>query len=352
MNTFGRYFRITTFGESHGKAIGVVIDGVEPNVELNEADIQHELDRRKPGQSIITTERKEEDRVEILSGILNGKTTGAPICLIILNKSYDSEKYEDIKDLFRPGHADFTYYMKYGVRDWRGSGRASGRETVARVAAGAIAKKILAKHGIKIIAYTKEIGNIKAKTINLDEIEKNPVRCPDSKVAKEMEKLILKVKKEQDSIGGIVEAQLLNVPVGLGEPVFDKLDAEIAKGLMSIGGVKGVEIGAGFKVAKMRGSECNDEFIKRDGKIITKTNYAGGILGGISTGMPIVVRIAVKPTSSISRPQKTIDIRGKQRKIIIKGFHDPCLCPRIVPVVEAMLALVLINALKAQQLIK
>lgn len=351
-STLGKNFRITTFGESHGKAVGVVIDGVKPGLKISEEEIQKELDKRKPGQSNVSTPRQEEDQVNILSGIFNGKTTGTPICLVVYNKDADSSKYEKIKNIFRPGHADFTYLKKYGVRDYRGGGRVSGRETIARVAAGAIAKKLLSKNGIKIIAYTKEIAGIVAKKIDLAEIEKNPVRCPDKKAAKKMEMVILKAKAEGDSVGGIVEVIATNVPAGLGDPVFDKLSANIAKALVSIPAVKGVEIGAGFKVAQMKGSECNDQFIKKGGKIITTSNNSGGILGGISTGMPIVARVAVKPTSSIAKEQQTVDIDGKKVKIKIKGRHDPCICPRIVPVVESMMAIILADAIMRQETIK
>lgn len=343
-NTFGDVFRVTTFGESHGKAIGLIIDGCLPNLQLNENDIQKELDRRKPGQSKITTPRKEQDKVEILSGIFNGKTTGMPIAMIISNKDADSSKYEKIKNLFRPGHADFTYLKKYGTYDYRGGGRSSARETANWVAAGAVAKKILANKGIKVIAYAKEIAGIEAKKIDLDEIQRNDARCPDKKAAKKMLNAILKAKKERDSVGGIIEVIALNAPLGLGDPVFNKLDAEIAKALMTINAVKGVEIGAGFKVSKMKGSKCNDIFVRQGNKIITKTNNSGGILGGISNGMPIVARMAIKPTSSIAKRQETIDIKGKKNFIQIEGRHDPVLVPRAVPVAEAMMALVLVNA--------
>jgi chorismate synthase len=344
-STFGRSFRIMTFGESHGKAVGVVIDGVKPGLELNERIIQKELDRRRPGQSNVTTARAEKDEVEILSGIFEEKTTGAPICLIVRNTEYDSSAYESLKDVFRPGHADFTFLRKFGIRDYRGGGRSSGRETVARVAAGAVAKQILRQRGISITAYTKEIAGIKAEKFDLDEIEKNKVKCPDRVAAGKMEEEIIKAVEEGDSVGGVVEIVADGVPTGLGDPVFDKLSADIAKALMSIGAVKGIEIGAGFRVAEMRGSENNDAFIVEKGEIRTKTNNAGGILGGISNGMPIVARIAVKPTSSISRAQETVDINSVKKTIRIEGRHDPCLCPRIVPVAESMVTLVLLDHL-------
>ncbi|MCX6799311.1 MAG: chorismate synthase [Candidatus Diapherotrites archaeon] len=348
-NVFGKSFQIITFGESHGKAVGVVIDGVQAGLRIGEDDIQKELDRRRPGQSAVTTPRKEEDKVEILSGVFEGKTTGAPIAMLVWNKGMDSSKYEKIKDLFRPGQADFTYFKKFGFRDYRGGGRASGRETIARVAGGAVAKKILAKKGISVVGYSTEIGGIKAKKFDEQEIERNSVRCADKQAAAKMEKAILAAKAKGDSVGGIVEIVARNVPAGLGEPVFGKLGAEIAKALMSIGAVKGVEIGAGFAAARMKGSECNDAMRSSGGKVAFKSNNAGGILGGISTGQEIVARIAVKPTPSISIPQKTVDIHGKNSAIKIKGMHDPCICPRVVPVAEAMVALVLADALLTQQ---
>ncbi|MHC1567174.1 MAG: chorismate synthase [Candidatus Syntropharchaeia archaeon] len=348
MNTFGRIFRVTTWGETHGEAVGVVIDGCPSGLELNEEDIQSELERRRPGQSDVTTSREERDRVKILSGIFEGKTTGTPISMIVENLDVDSKKYERLKNIIRPGHADFTYEKKYGIRDWRGGGRASGRETVGRVAAGAVAKKILSAEGIEVIGHVVEIGGIRAKEMRIEEIrentKKNAVRCADLHAAEKMEELIKKVKEEGDSVGGIVEVIALGVPPGLGDPVFDKLDAELTKALMSIGAVKGVEIGAGFRSARMKGSEMNDPFVIKNGKIRTETNNAGGILGGISTGEPIICRIAVKPTSSISKPQKSIDIEKMEEvEIEIEGRHDPCICPRIVPVAEAMIALVIVD---------
>ncbi len=348
-NVFGKEFQIMTFGESHGKAVGVVIDGIKPGLPISENEIQRELDRRKPGQSAVTTARMEEDKIEILSGIFNGRTTGAPICMLVFNKGMDSSKYEKIKDLFRPGQADYTYLKKFGIRDYRGGGRSSGRETVARVAAGAIAKKILAKKGIKVIAYSKEIAGIKAKRFDEKEIERNAVRCSDKAAAQRMEKAILAAKAKGNSVGGIVEIIASGVPAGLGEPVFGKLDAEIAKALMGIGAVKGVEFGAGFSAARMTGKQCNDEMYASKGKILFKSNNAGGILGGISTGQDIIARIAVKPTSSIALPQKTVDTKGRNATIKVEGMHDPCICPRIVPVAEAMVALVLADALTLQE---
>ena len=352
-NSFGRIFKITTWGESHGKALGVIIDGCPPMLDLSEDDIQVELDKRAPGNSEVASPRKETDKVEILSGVFEGKTTGAPISLLIRNIDVDSSKNEKIKDIFRPGHADYTYFVKYGIRDHRGGGRSSGRETVGRVAAGAVAKKILRLKGIKITGYTKQIGDITASVIDLNEIEKNDVRCPDKNTAHKMIEKIKEVRSDGDSIGGIVEVIASGVPPGLGEPVFDKLSADIAKALMSIGAIKGVEIGAGFKSALLLGSQNNDEmYIKAcgersesNGKIAFKTNNSGGILGGISNGDDIVVKIAVKPTASISKLQRSVDIHGKEREIRVEGRHDPCICPRIVPVAEAMMAIVITDHL-------
>ena len=348
-NTFGKIFRVTTWGESHGTAIGVTVEGVPAGMPLSEADVQRELDRRRPGQSIVTTPRAERDRVEILSGVFEGKTLGTPICMLVRNIDVDSRPYEAIKTKPRPGHADLTYWLKYGHIDYRGGGRAAARETVGRVAAGAIAKKLLAAHGIEILGHTIEAAGISVgREVSPDEIRKNversPMRCADPKVAKRMVEAVLRASRAGDSTGGVVEVLALNVPAGLGEPVFDKLDAEIARALMSIGSVKGVEIGAGFGVARMLGSEANDTIALRRGKVVTLTNRAGGILGGISTGMPIVARIAVKPTPSITKPQRTVDVaRMKEAELRLKGRFDPNICPRIVPVAEAMLALVLVD---------
>ncbi len=347
-NTFGTLFRVTTWGESHGSAVGVVIDGCPAGLPLNEADIQKELNRRRPGQSDITSPRKEEDKAEILSGVFSGRTTGAPVSIMVKNRDVDSSKYEELRSTPRPGHADLTYELKYGLRDFRGGGRASARETVGRVAAGAVAKKILAFHGVEILGHVVELGGIRARPVDIEELrentEKNPVRCADLEAAEEMQAMIHTVRSEGDSVGGIVEIIGIGIPAGMGEPVFDKLSAEMAKALMSIGAVKGVEIGAGFKCALMRGSQMNDPIAIKDGKITTLTNNAGGILGGISNGMPIVCRIAVKPTPSISKEQRTIDMSSMEgTKIKIQGRHDPSILPRIVPVAEAMLALVLVD---------
>lgn len=314
---------------------------------LSKIDVQRELDRRRPGKSKLATPRKERDQVEILSGIFRGKTLGTPICMLVRNVDVDSRPYEAIKDKPRPGHADLTYRLKYWHVDYRGGGRASARETVGRVAAGAIAKKLLASKSIEILGHTVKAAGIEVKRkLKHAEIrknvEQNSMRCADPKIAKMMEERVLKVSKEGDSTGGVVEVLALGVPSGLGEPVFGKLDAEIASALMSVGSVKGIEIGAGFEAAEMRGSEMNDPLRLKQGKIVSETNRAGGVLGGISTGMPIVARIAVKPTSSISKPQRTVDLtQGKETEIKLQGRFDPNICPRIVPVAEAMLALVL-----------
>lgn len=348
-NTFGHLFRITTFGESHGPAIGVVIDGVPPSLPLCEADIQVDLDRRRPGQSNITTQRKESDKVEVLSGVFDGMTTGAPLAMLIRNEDSRSKDYDNIKGVFRPGHADFTYFMKYGKRDYRGGGRASGRETACRVAAGAVAKKILDKHGVQIIAYTLAVDGIYAKKKDFSVIEKNVVRAPDMAQSEIMIQKIEEARKSGDSLGGIVEAVVKNCPPGLGDPVFDKLSARLAAALMSIGTIKGIEIGDGFEVAKMKGSESNDIFYAEKGKIRTRTNHAGGILGGISTGEDIILRLAVKPPSSIVKIQETVTVTQEKASIQIKGRHDPCICPRVVPVVEAMIAITLADCLLIQK---
>jgi len=343
---------VMTWGESHGEALGVVVDGCPAGIELSAADIQHELDRRRPGMSEIASERREADEVLILSGVFEGKTLGTPISMLVGNKDVDSTPYDEIKHIARPGQADYSYQMKYGLRDYRGGGRASGRETLARVAAGAIAKKVLAYYNIGVVGHVVEIGGIRAKArseeVDLKEIKRiadmNAVRCADPEAAVQMQELIKRAKREGDSVGGIVEVIATGVPPGLGEPVFDKLDAELAKALMSIGAVKGVEIGIGFGAARMRGSEMNDEFYIEDGKIRTRTNNAGGILGGISTGEPVICRMAVKPTPSIAKPQRSVDMEQMEEvELRIRGRHDPCICPRIVPVAEAMVALVLMD---------
>ncbi|MDA1060853.1 MAG: chorismate synthase [bacterium] len=343
-NTFGTIFRITTWGESHGSATGVVIDGCPAKLKLSEKDIQKEVDRRRPRHgSKISTTRREEDKVEILSGLFEGKTTGTPISMIVYNKDTRSKDYSKIKDLYRPGHADISYDMKYGIRDYKGGGRASGRETLARVMAGAIAQKLLKeKSKTEIFGHTIQIGDIKATKFSKAEIEKNELRCADPQIAKKMQKLIEKVRfTEGDSLGAIIEIIVKNPPIGLGEPVFDKLDAELAKAIMSIGSIKGVEIGAGFDSAQSKGSQNNDQIRSNSGKAKFLSNNAGGILGGISTGQDIIIRAAVKPVPSISKSQKTISSKSKNASIKTLGRHDCCIAPRVIPVAESMVALVL-----------
>ena len=347
-NTFGELFKITTFGESHGTAIGCVIDGCPPNLELYEEDIQKELDRRKPGQSSITTQRKEEDKVQILSGVFENKTTGTPITLLIMNKDHKSTDYSNIKNIFRPSHADWTYYNKYGIRDYRGGGRSSARETACRVAGGAIAKKFLSSIGIRVLAFTQQIFNIKVDYKTIDEInekniESNIVRCPDLEKATQMIELIEKVKSEGDSIGGIIKCFIKNCPIGLGEPIFDKLSSQLAKAMLSINACKGFEYGEGFDSVNFKGSTYNDEFININNKVKTKTNHSGGIQGGISNGEEIYFRVVFKPTATIFKEQNTIDINKNNVKFIPNGRHDPCVLSRAVPVVEAMTWLTLMD---------
>jgi len=341
-STFGKLFRITTWGESHGPALGVVVEGCPAGLELNEEIIQRDLDRRRVGQSEVTSPRQERDRVTILSGVFEGKTTGAPISLITYNADADSSKYEPLRDVFRPGHADYTYWVKYGHRDHRGGGRSSARETWGRVAAGAIARQLLRTvAGVEVYGFVRELAGITIETFDREEIDRNPVRCPDPVAAQKMVAAILEAKEQKTSVGGIVEVRAVNVPPGLGEPTMDKLDALIGYAMLSIPAVKGVEIGDGFAAARLRGHEHNDPFVMENGRVRTLTNHAGGMLGGISTGEEIVVRLAVKPTSSIARPQQTVDIHGNERTIVVEGRHDPSICPRVVPVAEAMLLLVL-----------
>jgi len=348
-NTFGKIFSITTCGESHGGALGVIIDGCPAGLKISHEDIQKELDRRKPGQSILTTARQEEDKIQILSGVSDGVTTGAPILLLTFNKDAKSEDYLHLKDLYRPGHADFTYEKKFGLREWRGGGRSSARETLARVAAGAIAKKYLQEiAGISFLGYIEKIGDIQAqvdyKKINIQDVEANIVRCPDEKAAEKMIELINDVRSQGDSIGGVVFCAIKNVPLGLGEPVFDKLPADLAKAMLSINATKGFEIGAGFSAVNMRGSENNDSFYTDEKGIIhTKTNNCGGTLGGISNGEDIYFRVAFKPTPTIAKEQDTIDKNGQNVKLKAAGRHDPCVALRAVPVVEAMTALVIMD---------
>jgi chorismate synthase len=344
-NSFGELFRITTWGESHGKALGVVIDGCPPRIELSEGDIQKEMDKRRLGQYIGASSRKERDQIEILSGVFEGKTTGSPISIIVWNEDVDSTPYDEIRDVFRPGHADFTYQAKYGIRDHRGGGRASARETVGRVAGGAVAKKILEKEKVEILAYTLELGGIRAEKIDDEEIERNVLRCPDRKAAAAMEKKVEETKARGDTLGGIIEILVRGCPTGLGEPVFDKLEADLAKAVMSIGAVRGVEIGAGFGVARMFGSQSNDPL----GPEGFEKNDAGGILGGISNGADIVLRVAVKPIPSISIEQKTVNQAMRPVSLRIRGRHDVSAIPRINSVCEAMVGIVLVDHLLRQK---
>ena len=343
-NSLGKLFTITSFGESHGRCVGIVIDGCPAGLSITGEEIQREVNKRKPGASMGATKRVEEDKVEILSGIFEGRTTGAPIGLLVWNKDVDSSEYERTRFLPRPGHADYTAYMKYGgFNDFRGGGRFSGRITATFVMAGAIAKKLLGLLNIEVLAHTIEIGGIKARSKGFDEIKENvnqnPLRCADLEASEAMAGVINKVKADGDSIGGIVEGIALNVPLGLGEPVFDTLDGDLAKALFAIPAVKGIEFGSGFSVTEKRGSENNDPFTIKSGKIITMSNNAGGILGGISNGMPIVVRVAVKPTSSIARSQQTVNLKNMENSTLsVKGRHDVCIVPRAVAVVESMMA--------------
>lgn len=348
-SSFGHSFRVSTFGESHGGAVGAVVDGCPPGLELSESDIQPALDRRKPGQSHITTPRKEQDTIRILSGVFEGKTTGTPILLQAHNKDARPQDYHHLLELYRPSHADFTYEQKYGIRDWRGSGRASARETLARVAAGAIAQKYLhQKLGVECLSYVEQVGSIRAyvdwESVTLEAIESNIVRCPEPKAAQEMIRLIEEVKADGDSIGGVVRGVIRGVPIGLGEPVFDKLHADLAKAMMSINAVKGFEIGSGFSGVERRGSEHNDPYTRSaSGAIHPKTNDAGGVLGGISTGETIYFRVAFKPVATIQKAQKTVNKHGEPVVLEASGRHDPCVVPRAVPIVDAMAGLVLLD---------
>lgn len=347
-NSFGEMFRLTTAGVSHGPGYLAIIDGCPPGLPLCLDDLMPDLRRRRPGQSKIVSQRQEEDVPEIISGVFEGKTDGTPIGLLFRNQDQRSQDYADIKDKYRPGHADFTFDAKYGFRDYRGGGRSSARETLCRVAAGAIAKKILSAQGIRVIGYVKQIGPIIAdiadpSAVTLEQVEATPVRCPDPVKSQEMIALIEEVRKDQDSIGGICELAATGVPAGLGEPVFDKLKADLAKALLSLPAVMAFEYGAGFSVATSRGSANNDAFIKKPDRIGTETNRHGGLLGGISSGEPIVCRVAVKPTSSLPRPQRTVTRAGEATEIATKGRHDPCLLPRFVVMGEAMVALVLVD---------
>ena len=342
-NKFGKAFSFTTWGESHGEAIGCVVDGCPSLLDLSEGDIQKYLEKRKPGQSKFTTQRQEKDQVKILSGVFEGKTTGTPISLVIYNEDQKSGDYGDIKNKFRPSHADYTYIEKYGIRDYRGGGRSSARETAMRVAAGAVARKILDKENIKIAGYLTQIGEkkIDRSRIDFSEIDKNDFFCPDKIAAKNFEDYLLEIRKNGDSAGAMIEVVASNMPTGLGEPIYDKLDARIAAAMMGINAVKGVEIGMGMEAASKKGSELADEIFMENGKVTFSSNHSGGLLGGISSGQDLVVRFAVKPTSSILIPRHTVDIQGNNTEIITKGRHDPCVGIRAVPVGEAMLACVL-----------
>ena len=352
-STFGHLFRISTFGESHGGGVGVVIDGCPPLLEISVEEIQLELDRRRPGQSKITTPRNEADRCEILSGVFEGKTLGTPIAILVRNKDQRSQDYNEMATTFRPSHADATYEAKYGIRNWQGGGRSSARETIGRVAAGAIAKKILREAGVEVISYVKRIkdleGAIDPNTVTMEQVESNIVRCPDGECAERMVDLIEQIRDRGDSIGGVVECVARNVPKGLGEPVFDKLDADLAKAVMSLPASKGFEIGSGFAGTLMTGSEHNDEFYSDNGEIRTVTNRSGGVQGGISNGENIVIRIAFKPTATIRKEQRTVTSVGEEVTLVAKGRHDPCVLPRAVPMVEAMVALVLCDHLLRQR---
>ncbi|CAM3697078.1 chorismate synthase [Rouxiella silvae] len=345
-NSIGQFFRVTTFGESHGIALGCIIDGVPPGIPLTEADLQHDLDRRRPGTSRYTTQRREADEVKILSGVFEGVTTGTSIGLIIENTDQRSQDYSAIKDVFRPGHADYTYEQKYGTRDYRGGGRSSARETAMRVAAGAVAKKYLAqKFGVKVRGYLAQMGDVSCELKDWDLVETNPFFCPDESKLEALDELMRELKKAGDSIGAKITVVAENVPTGLGEPVFDRLDADIAHALMSINAVKGVEIGDGFAVVNKRGSENRDEITPQG----FESNHAGGILGGISSGQAVVAHIALKPTSSITVPGRTINREGEQVEMITKGRHDPCVGIRAVPIAEAMMAIVLMDHLLRQR---
>lgn len=352
-NTFGAILKLTTFGESHGVAIGGILEGVPAGFELDLDKIQYELDRRKPGQSAITTQRKESDTVQFLSGIFEGKTLGTPIGFVIQNQDSKSKDYSHLKENYRPSHADFTTQEKYGIRDYRGGGRASARETACRVVAGAIAKQILENQGIRIYAYVSAVGNVSTEKswqeLDFSNIEKNKVRCPDLDKAKEMEDYILAIKKQGDTIGGIITGVIENLPTGLGEPVFDKLHAQLGKGMLSINAVKGFEYGSGFQSATMKGSEHNDVFEKTEGKITTQSNNSGGIQGGISNGMPVEFKVAFKPVATLMQKQNSLNERGEKVELDFKGRHDPCVVPRAVPIVEAMAALTVLDFFQLQQ---
>lgn len=356
-NSYGKIFRITTFGESHGAAVGVIVDGCPAGLEISAEEIQHALDRRRPGQSDITTPRQEEDKVTILSGIFEGKTTGTPIAMVVNNKDQASHDYTHVEHAFRPSHADYTYTAKYGLRDHRGGGRSSARETVARVAAGALAAKFLQLNGIQVTSYVSQVGNIKLRKhyskLDLNKVDANKVRCPDGKTAARMIGLIEETRDKLDTVGGVVSCVIQGVPAGLGEPVFDKLHAELGKAMLSINAVKGFEYGSGFEGVKMKGSEHNDQFYTdKAGNVRTRTNHSGGIQGGISNGQDIYFNVAFKPVATILQPQQTINDAGEDITLQGKGRHDPCVLPRAVPIVDAMAALVLADFLLRQKVNK
>lgn len=344
-NRFGTLFCMSTFGESHGPAVGVIVDGCPAGIPISVTDIQRELDRRRPGQSALTTARNEPDRVEILSGIFEGSTTGAPVCMMVFNRDQKPKDYSNIRDTFRPGHADFTWQAKFGRRDHRGGGRSSSRETIGRVCAGALAKRILTEFGIEVVGYVIQVGPVHSSSFDPAVIEQNPVRCADPDAAVEMARHILSIRDAGDSVGGLIEVTVSGVPAGIGEPVFDRLHADLGKAILSIPAVKGIEFGDGFRVADRKGSENNDE-LTPDG---FKTNHSGGVLGGISTGQDLVFRFPVKPPSSIQIPKDTISLDGKAVRVETHGRHDPCIAPRVVPIAESMTAMVLVDHLMRQQ---
>jgi len=356
-NTLGHLFRVTTWGESHGGGVGVVIDGCPPRLEIDVREIQEELDRRRPGQSRLTTQRQEGDQVQIYSGVFEGKTLGTPILLLVENRDARPEDYEELRDVYRPSHADFTYEAKYGIRNWQGGGRASARETVGRVAAGAIARKLLQREAdTEIVGYVRRVHEIEANVdperVKLQDVERSEVRCPDAEASRQMIDLIQDAKSAGDSLGGVVECVARKVPAGLGEPIFDKLDADLAKAFLSIPATKGFEIGSGFASTRLRGSEHNDPFVPKEGRIGTSTNRSGGVQGGISNGESIVVRLAFKPTATIAKMQKTVSRNGNITEIRPQGRHDPCVLSRAVPIVEAMMALTLADHLLRHRAIR
>ncbi len=355
-NTFGNFYKLTSFGESHGKAVGGVIEGVMPGVDIDLDFIQSELNRRRPGQSAITTPRDEKDKVEILSGILDGKATGTPIGFLIWNADQRSNDYGNIKDVYRPSHADYTYQQKYGIRDHRGGGRSSARETIARVVAGAIAKLILKKYNVEINAYTSQVGSIKLEKsyaeMDLSKAEENMVRCPDAEVAEKMIAYIDQVRQDKDSVGGVITCVVKNSPVGLGEPVFDKFHAEMGKAMLGINAVKGFEYGMGFKAGEMKGTEHNDEFYMDGENVRTKTNRSGGVQGGITNGEDVYMNVAFKPIATILKEQNTVNKQGEEVATTVKGRHDPCVLPRAVPIVEAMAAMVMVDMIYLNKMYK